>query len=299
LELRFSDVEVYKQNLQGHSSIFNRRRWSSQGDTALSGLMAFIARSRTLAIGYFIFSAAIVLSMHLILPVFAAPDEEFHTFHAAALSSGQFIPTLKPDGWLYGKVDDSIYELYLILGPSMRNAAPTPVEATEKARRLDWAGKSTWASFGTGGTNGQMLYLPQAIGLAIGRGTGLSVVRSYDLARILNALTVVGLASIANAGRGAFVLAVVLSTPMFLFLAASLSQDGILVAMPSLSFAWQTKQDLVPTLDWFSSAVGLAAWCMMIAVAVQALLTLLSMRSMDLCSRVPGTRRSDHNHASI
>jgi uncharacterized membrane protein len=196
----------------------------------------FVSSQKLLTVGYFVLAVAAVLLMHCMLPPFAAPDEFAHLFHAASLASGQLVPRPGSDGIIGGGVDTSIVELFHVLGPTAGHGAPMPADALAKAAQIARSGSLVFVSFPNTGQCGPILYLPQAIGLAIGRNLGLSVISSYDLARLLSALVTIGIAAvaIANAARGAFVLAVVLTSPMFLFLATSLSQDGLLVAVSAL-----------------------------------------------------------------
>jgi Predicted membrane protein (DUF2142) len=191
---------------------------------------------RTLAALYLFYATAVVVLMNLILPPMAAPDEFAHLFRAETISTGQFLLAPGPDRFIGGTVDSSLFELRRIFGSQVRDVAPTPAEVAIAARRLAWTGTPMFSRLSVTGQYGPVFYLPQASGLVIGRALGLSVIQSYGLARLFSALTAVGVAAIAiaNAGRGGFVLATVLSTPMFLFLATSLSQDGQLVAVSAL-----------------------------------------------------------------
>lgn len=195
-----------------------------------------IVSPRMLAIRYLIFASVVVLLMCLIVPPFAAPDEMVHMLRAASLASGQVLPVTGPERVVGGKADAAAIEFDRIFEPTARNAAPMPAEVAVKARQLAWAHKPEWTLLPGTAPYGPALYLPQATGLFLGRSIGLSVMRTYQFTRILTALTAIGLASIAIAAadRGVFVLAVVLLTPQFLFLAASLSQDGLLIAVSAL-----------------------------------------------------------------
>lgn len=231
---------------------------------------------------YFILSITIILLMNAILPPFAAPDEFAHIFHAESLSSGQLIPKPGPDRMIGARVNSSMLELLHVLGPTAGDGAPMPADAARKTEQLSWADTSSFTGFPNSGQYGPALYLPQAAGLAAARSLGLSVIKSYDLARLLSALTAVGIASvaIANASRGAFVLAVVLTSPMFLFLATSLSQDGLLVAVSAL-FAALVGKPQPPV----SSVRNWAAWFCALSMAMArppyALLAALLVRGRD------------------
>jgi uncharacterized membrane protein len=109
---------------------------------------------------------------------------------------------------------------------------------------------------------------------------GLSLIGSYELARVLTGFVAVGIASlaIAWAERGVALLLVVLSTPMFLFLAASLSQDGPLIAASALfaALATRSRPAEAPVRGW-------VAWFCALLIAMgrvpYALMSFLLLRS--------------------
>jgi hypothetical protein len=226
--------------------------------------VGFLTDPRTLALGYFGFAFIAVLLMDLIVPPLAAPDEFAHLLHAESLSSGQFVPAPGTDRLVGGLVDASMLDLFKIMEPVAGIATPTQMEAASKARRLAWTGNPIFFAFPNTGQNGPGLYLPQAAGLAIGRGAGLSIIGSYDLARFFGSLAAIGIAAIAiaNAGRAALPLAILLSTPMFLFLAASVAQDGMLVAVSAL-FAVLVAKPRAPDAR---ATIWLAWFCALLMV---------------------------------
>lgn len=157
-------------------------------------LVEFIRRldHKFIAGAYLVFAVVIVLLLQLVLPPFAAPDEIAHLFHADLLSSGRILPRPGPDRIIGGGVHSPVIELANVLGPKAGNGAPIPPEAIARADRILWAGPIVFAGFPNTGQYGSGLYLPQAIGLLIGRHTGLSILNSYYFARLLSALTSVG-----------------------------------------------------------------------------------------------------------
>jgi hypothetical protein len=238
----------------------------------------FVLDQKYLGTGYFILSAAIVLVMNSILPPFDAPDEFAHSFHAASLSSGQILPRPGTDAIIGGTVNSGLLDLFHLLQPT-GTGAPKPPDVTKKAKDISWTNSSSFMTFPNTGQYGSFLYLPQAIGLAIGRGAGLSVLKSYYLARLLTALAAVAIASIAlaNASRGGYLVAVVLTTPMFLYLATSLSQDGLLIAVSALFTALAAK----PTSAESNAGNWVAWFCALLMAMARppyALLSVLLMR---------------------
>src|SRR5579859_5467480 len=172
---------------------------------------------RLIAIAYFVLAMAATMVMTAILPPFAAPDEYTHFFRATSFSGGQILPELGPGRFIGGAIDPAALKLFQILQPDGGQAAPTPADKIAAIRALRWEGSAVFMPFPNTGQYGPAFYVPHALGLFIGRSLGLSVLHSYDLARVLGALISVAVAAmaIALAGRGAFAAATVLSTPMF------------------------------------------------------------------------------------
>lgn len=198
---------------------------------------------RVLSILYLIFSVFIVFRLDAIVPPLAAPDEITHLFRSASIADGHVIPTLSEAGILACKVDSSVLDLYFTLSPSMDIAGPRPADIVAKSQTVKWTGVSVFAYCPNTAQYGPALYLPQAAGLRIGRSLGFPLLESYRLSRLLSGLLAVGLGAIAIAksGRACFLLAVVLSAPIFLFLATSASQDGLLISMAALFVASTIK----------------------------------------------------------
>jgi uncharacterized membrane protein len=103
-------------------------------------------------------------------------------------------------------------------------------------------------------------YIPAAIAIRIARGAGLGPYIAFLAARLANALLYVaaGAAAIRMAQRGRVGLLCLLCLPMSLSLAASVNQDGLIIAAAALSAALLTRQTRAA---WWAGAVllGLAA----------------------------------------
>ncbi|HVJ53744.1 MAG TPA: DUF2142 domain-containing protein [Aliidongia sp.] len=237
-----------------------------------------VAGRNRLALAYFVLSMLAIVAIDAIVPPFAAPDEFPHAFRAASLSFGQLFPVKGADRWLGVTVDASFVDVFQTLWLTAGQPAPPPAAASAEAREIHWSGRPTFFEIPSTGLYGPLLYLPQAAGLTLGRIMGLSVIGSYELARLLTGFVAVGIASlaIAWAERGLALLLVVLSTPMFLFLAASLSQDGPLIATSALFAALATRPTLAPVRGWI-------AWFCALLIAMgrgpYALLSVLFLRS--------------------
>ncbi|UGV25861.1 DUF2142 domain-containing protein [Rhodopseudomonas boonkerdii] len=84
-----------------------------------------------------------------------------------------------------------------------------------------------------------MTYLPAVVGIWLGKSSGLSVVRTLYLARLLTgiATTLIGAIAIAVAIRSALWLFCVLLLPMTLSQMNAVTQDGMIFAMAALGVA--------------------------------------------------------------
>jgi len=257
--------------------------WRLQPGGLSSGRLAtwtgYLLDPRKIAILYFVLATMATLIMTAILPPFAAPDEFAQFFRAASLSGGQIVPALGPDRFIGGAVDPAALKAFQILGSDAGEAAPTPTDKIAAIRDLRWEGAGVFMAFPNTGQYGPALYVPQALGLFVGRSLGLSVLYSYDLARVLGALTTVAIAAlaVALAGRGACAAAIVLSSPIFLFLASSIAQDGPMIAVAALFAACAIRSRRAAT-----PGPGRIAWLCALALGLgrppYALLAFLLLR---------------------
>jgi Predicted membrane protein (DUF2142) len=239
----------------------------------------YLLDPRKIAILYFVLATMATMIMTAILPPFAAPDEFAQFFRAESLSSGQILPVLGPDRLIGGAIDPAALKVFLILGSDAGEAAPAPTGKIAAIRDLRWEGTGVFMTFPNTGQYGPAFYGPHALGLFVGRSLGLSVLHSYDLARVLGALASVAVAALAIglAGRGAFAAAIVLSSPIFLFLASSVTQDGPMIAVAALFAACAIRSRRAAT-----PGPGRIAWLCVLALGMgrppYALLAVLLLR---------------------
>ena len=166
-------------------------------------------------------------------PPLMTPDEPTHLMRADQISRGELVGSVL-EGGASGVVDGAIAPFFKIFRDyENAGAPPVPKEAYEAARQIHWLGEPWRADFRNTAQYGPLPYLPQALGLGLGRLSGLSLLDSYYLAR--------GLAMAAALALGTWALRlspwirplgrIVLLLPMSLYLTASVSQDGILIAL--------------------------------------------------------------------
>ena len=103
-------------------------------------------------------------------------------------------------------------------------------------RSLAWGRPPIFLSFPNTVIYPPFFYLPQVIGVRLGQAAGWTVEASYTLGRwgALGGSFALGALALWHARRGAVLIAVILGLPMTLFLAASVSQDGPLIASGAL-----------------------------------------------------------------
>ena len=198
-----------------------------------------------------------VLTSSLITPLNQIPDEPNHFFRATQISFGSLVGSKDarsggaelPTNTLLaaGLFDDLV-------------GRPTHKAALATLRNLEWVGWNTrtgFIAFPNTVTYGPVGYIPQAFAVLIGRDAGLGVVRTYYLARLFASVTFVALAgcAIALCRNGALFLALAVSLPMSLFLAGSVSQDGMIIGLSALLAAVTTR--LRAGAHW-----GLGAWAL-------------------------------------
>ena len=245
-------------------------------------LYRHISGPKIVAILYWVFSVFIVFRLDMIVPPLAAPDEITHLFRAASIADGHVIPTLSEAGILACKVDSSVLDLYFMMSSSLDRAGPRPADIVTKSQAVSWTGVPVFAYCPNTAQYGPALYVPQAVGLRIGRGLGLPLIESYRLSRLLSGFLAAGLGAIAIArsGRACFAAAAVLSAPIFLFLATSLSQDGLLISLAALFVAsiMEMRSSEAPRS---SRLALLCAVLMAMARPPYAVLSLLLIRARD------------------
>jgi hypothetical protein len=187
------------------------------------------------------FLGSVVVAMTT--PPFMGPDEPNHTYRAYLLTLGQPIAGKVEvgDGLRGGGPADrgaiaaaAVFEP-LKFNPD-RKAEPGEMAA---ARAIPWTGSKAPTDFQNTAIYGPAFYVPQALGLALGRTLRFGVVDSLRLARIAGALAcaLVGFLALKIAGRARIALFAVLTLPMASFLYATLTQDGLILTVTALGCA--------------------------------------------------------------
>jgi uncharacterized membrane protein len=174
-----------------------------------------------------------LLGVAWLTPPLMAPDEPTHLMRAAELARGELVG--RPfEGGAGGTLDLAIGKFVQIFHDYQQmGAPPVPAGAYAAAREIQWSRERWRADFRNTAQYGPLPYLPQALGLRLGFLFDLSLLDSYYVARAFAMATalVLGAWTLRLSGWTRPLGRIVLLLPMSLFLTASTSQDGILIAL--------------------------------------------------------------------
>ncbi|WP_367159128.1 DUF2142 domain-containing protein [Kozakia baliensis] len=214
--------------------------------------------SRVWAAIFLPFALLMVMISALANPPFQVLDEAAHFLRAVQVSQGG-LRGVKQEGQSGGYVPANL--LPLLHGWDDLRYHPerkASLANIEKADTIKWGGNLALIGFPNTVTYGPFCYLPQTFAVLLGRFAHLSIIRTYYLAKIVNGLffALVATLSIAIARRGDMFLLLICALPMTFDLAASLSQDGPLIALNAWLAALLTRHERNRPWSW-------AAWGMM------------------------------------
>ena len=173
------------------------------------------------------------------MPPFQNADEPAHFDRAWQVAHGQLQATA---GGTIDSGTDLVYG-YVTKLPFNSKARFTPADRAG-AEAVKWTGQLAYRPFQNTGNYPPTGYLPQAVGIAIGKTCGMGVMRTLVLARVLNGgfAILVCVFALNWCRGGKLVMFAVLLLPMTLSLFASLSQDATLIALTALAFAVISRQ---------------------------------------------------------
>jgi uncharacterized membrane protein len=171
----------------------------------------------------------------LLTPPFQAPDENWHFYRAYELSELKIISEVRngasgavlPDS-LPGLVQQSVYSKDEVLYP----ATPAPFAQTMSHASIPLnSSVRHFVAFPGSAYYSPLPYLPQALGIAVGRFFGLGPLGLLYLGRLFNCMTALGLVGFAvyTIPFAEEMILLVSLLPMSLYLYASLSADAALI----------------------------------------------------------------------
>ena len=257
----------------------------------------FFERSQVILYGIVLMVA---MALSSLIPPMQSPDEDSHITRAYLLSTGSvllqpaprnadgaledralaaYIARTGKDGRIGGWVDRGLLSFmagYLAMAakPDLR------ISATDEDRlaQLGWANAKAFVFAPGTGYYMPAIYLPQALGLALGRGIDLSVANSYRLARWCTLLACFALLLVAaRLMRPAPIVIAIVLLPMSLFQLLSPTLDGLTTALSVLTISLFLKSADPGSRHSVASSWCLAACIFLLASSRTHLLTLLAL----------------------
>lgn len=258
------------------------------------------------AAGFAIVLFCLCFAISALIPPFQSPDEDVHVKRAYLLGHGQIwlsTPAKSPTG---GLIDKGLLQL-MAQFDGLPFHAEKKVSANElyEASQVRWQGTSDFHPTSAISHYFPLLYAPQALGLRIGEILDLSVMHSYQLAKLfalIAACTLIYCAlsiyPFSPAVLGLLVL------PMSLFQMGSASLDGIAHAMSLFVIALYLKISH-QSAGSSSQSSRFIAWEGVLLALCIALLTSSRMQLLPLllllwsCSRQTGQKKYLYYAAAV
>jgi len=232
-------------------------------------LAAFVARAdawsirRTLAVLFVAAALPTCTTLALLTPLGQVADEPAHVLRAASLLHGQWIgrrASAIEDG--KARIRAGLDVDQALLGVQVGFLQPKPTqEDVARARKQDWAGFLEFYPIASVAIYMPAFYGPAAAGMGMAKLAGAGPFVATYAARLANTACFValGLAALLLARRGHALLFCTLMFPMTVSLAASVNQDGLIIAASVLAAALLTRLDL-PTATGPALPRGAAFW---------------------------------------
>ena len=197
------------------------------------------------------------LVLVFVIPPFQAPDEQQHFYRTYAVATGKLMPEVRAEGVGY-ELPASLPATVEVLLRSNELHAYRPVFkvdsealAAERQRPLD-PDNTRFVSFPDASLIGATAYLPQALGLSVGRMVGASPVEMLYLGRLANALVALAICwfAITRLTVGTTLAATILALPMVQASFATLAPDATLISAGFLMIALaSTPEGASPSSD--------------------------------------------------
>lgn len=177
------------------------------------------------AMGYLCAALPLALFYVFYMPAFQVADEHNHLARAEHLLRGQ-LRAQNHEHQSGGALDTGATAMACLFG-----AEAAPRATVERAWKIPWSQQFAFRDFSNTVRYPPPFYLPQMAGLAVGKLLHLPVLAGLYLARLFNAMCVIGAAyfAIRFTTRGKALLAFVLLLPMATHEAGSAAQDAGLI----------------------------------------------------------------------
>jgi len=217
-------------------------------------LIAYINKwsvRHALALLFTVIALPTCIMLALLTPLGQVADEPAHVLRVGSLLHGQWIgrraATLM-DGKTQPRAGLDVDQA--LLGVQGHPLQPKITEEeVARARGQDWAGSLSFYPIASVAIYMPAFYGPAAIGMGVAKRAGAGPFVATYVARLVNVACFVamGLAALLLARRGHALLFCTLMFPMTVSLAASINQDGLIIAASVLAAALLTRSD-IPTI---------------------------------------------------
>jgi Predicted membrane protein (DUF2142) len=210
------------------------------------------------------------------VPTGQVPDEPTHVMRAASLLHGEIIGhraaalSVETGARDAGVTGNTGLALAAIAGNG--DIAPLPADAPRAARlgwvrSIPWQPRLSFVSSANTAAYAPITYIPGALGLGSAILMGAKPHAAIIFARFANvaAFACLGTLALLLARRGGLLLLVTLSLPMTIWLAGSVSQDGLAIGLATVGVALLTRE------GWGNSGGWAGFWCGCAALAVLVL----------------------------
>jgi uncharacterized membrane protein len=224
---------------------------------------------------YIVYALPVTVALALVSPPFEAPDEPCHFLRMVQISEGHLFASRSPDPLATinntsgGYIPTCVIKVALTpyCGPKDTVFDPTSGRQNH-IFDYPWASETNFIGFPNTAVYPFTCYLPGAIGVAVGRMAGLSVLECFFTARLINAFISVILSALAIhlVSRGKVIFACLLSLPMGLFLFSSVSQDAMLIAYTALAVGLMNRYLDGPATHRTGWVLGLALFFLTLCV---------------------------------
>jgi uncharacterized membrane protein len=201
--------------------------------------IADFIESKRLAGLFLIYALPAVVFLSIVMAPFQVADEFAHVERSDQIARGKMVSDRYG-----GTVDGGLVAFGTLYENMWFHPEVKQTEAlARQAGALGWAGPRGDVNFQNTAQYGPLLYAPQAIGMLIGRLTGLSLARTLVLSRLLNGLVCCGISFVALSicRRGRALTFATLLLPMTLSQLGSASQDALLITLSLLAVALASR----------------------------------------------------------
>lgn len=214
---------------------------------------AITRRNGYLAVAFAIYGLCAVAFLAINMPPFQNPDEPAHALRADQISEGGIVAQhVSSAGQAYagGMADPAIVQAFAPYD-SIRFHPDTKVTRDDGLPIVPWSNRQLFEAFPNTALYPPQFYLPAAAAIWIGRISGLAVIPTLTLARLMTgtAALIVGTIAIAFADAAAPWIFMILTLPMSLSLMASDSEDALLISSSALAMALYIQTFRAPAAD--------------------------------------------------